>query len=931
MKPHIKEKLTSNKLRTTNLQLVSGRIDKIPKEILEFENLKYLDMFDNNISYVPNEIYKLSNLEHLSLNKNRLTELPSVLFLLPNLKSLSLKDNRITSIVGEKYSELFKIKKIDLSHNSITSFAKFGTLLSSQTEELLLKGNSLSKFPEIISSITSLKKLNLSENKIEHLPDDIFDGLLNLEELDLSLNRLTYLPTSIGKLTKLRYLNLSGNRIPTLPIEIENLVSLEKLELLGNPIERAPVEIEAQGTQGIINYYLSLGENVKLYEAKLLIVGQGNVGKTFLMNRLVYGKTPVTKTTEGIDIEAWYTNTESSEKFRINIWDFGGQEIYHSTHQFFLTKRSLYLLVWEARTDQHLISFDYWLNVIRLLSNESPTLMVLNKIDERIVSIDERSLKEKFKNIVSFHQVSAETGKNIDTLTEDIQKLIDKLPLIGDRLPKVWVEIREELESLMYNEISLNAYLVICNKHGLSNKKALFLSQYFHDLGVFLHFQEHFMLKNIVFLKPEWATNAVYKIMDAKSIIENNGEFSSSDLDTILEDYPIEKHPYLIELMKKFELCFQLDANKFLVPELLKPEKVAFDWDYSDNLRFEYHYDFMPAGILARFIVRVREMVDSNSYWKNGVIIKREQTQALVISDQFSRKIQIWVNGQNKAFLLEIIRKELQHINNTLNYPLVPEKIPCNCPKCEKSSTPHLFNYKFVKDSAINNTFRTIPCEKGNVGVNVFNLMGLYSISGSDTPEIKYSSENALYDLIEISSRMLERKRVKKIEDLWNDDFTDLLRTKGYTITDQTRSGASGSDAETAGAGEIDMMIRNNRGMPISILECFRLESCGEKNTVVDKHIDKLLHKYDTHGIKRNFVIVFSEAKNFSKLWENYTAYLNDLNNKDNFSGDYPFCGLTRMPEISEQYTDLRVVIARHERSGEEIEVVHVVLNFSHP
>jgi hypothetical protein len=26
--------------------------------------------------------------------------------------------------------------------------------------------------------------------------------------------------------------------------------------------------------------------------------------------------------------------------FRVNIWDFGGQQIYHATHQFFLTKRS---------------------------------------------------------------------------------------------------------------------------------------------------------------------------------------------------------------------------------------------------------------------------------------------------------------------------------------------------------------------------------------------------------------------------------------------------------------------------------------------------------------------------------------------------------------------------------------------------------------
>ncbi|MEZ4645209.1 MAG: hypothetical protein R3E31_21165 [Chloroflexota bacterium] len=27
------------------------------------------------------------------------------------------------------------------------------------------------------------------------------------------------------------------------------------------------------------------------------------------------------------------------------MWDFGGQSVYHATHQFFLTKSSVYVLV----------------------------------------------------------------------------------------------------------------------------------------------------------------------------------------------------------------------------------------------------------------------------------------------------------------------------------------------------------------------------------------------------------------------------------------------------------------------------------------------------------------------------------------------------------------------------------------------------------
>jgi GTPase SAR1 family protein len=41
----------------------------------------------------------------------------------------------------------------------------------------------------------------------------------------------------------------------------------------------------------------------------------------------------------------------NGKNFRVNIWDFGGQEIYHQTHQFFLTERSLYALVADTRTE----------------------------------------------------------------------------------------------------------------------------------------------------------------------------------------------------------------------------------------------------------------------------------------------------------------------------------------------------------------------------------------------------------------------------------------------------------------------------------------------------------------------------------------------------------------------------------------------------
>lgn len=923
MKPHIKDKLRDLRPNTDNVQLTNGRLKEIPNELKTCSGMKYLDLFGNSIQEIPDWFFQFKRLEHLSVRNNALKNLPTIVFTLENLKYLNLADNQIHEINGRDFMNLLNIEKVDISYNQVTSLSS-ERIEYPKCKNLNIKGNRLQKFPTTISDVKTLEKLDLSENRISSIEDDAFDGLENLIELDLSFNELTYLPTSLGKLTKLKKLNLSGNKIGSLPKEFENLTSLESLDFDGNPIGRVPVEITSQGVSGIINYYLSLGDSVQLFEAKLLIVGQGNVGKTYLMNRLMHDSIPETRTTEGIDIKTWKIPTDSSPDFRVNIWDFGGQEIYHSTHQFFLTKRSLYVLVWEARTDQHLTSFDYWLNVIRLLSNNSPVIVVLNKIDERIANIDEKSLKAKFKNIVAFHQVSAVTGQNIKQLTSKIGTEIDSLPLIGDKLPKVWLEIRTKLESLESNYISAEEYLTICNQHGLSNKRALFLSQYFHDLGVFLHFQDDNLLRNLVFLKPEWATNAVYKILDSKDVITRDGEFDSDLLDSILDDFERDKRSYIVTLMKKFELCFEVEKNIFLIPELLKPEKLEFDWNYNDNLRFEYHYDFMPAGIMARFIVRARNLVYDRMFWKNGVLIQRENTRALVTTDQYSRKLFIWIYGNNSSFLLEIIRKELNDIHQSLNYPDVPEKIPCNCPQCVNSKTPHLFNYSFVKRIAIENTFKTIPCEVSATGVNVHKLIGLYRIESPEPDHNPmYSLDKVMSDLIEVGSRILERKFVKKIEDLINDDIVDLLRTKGHNIADQTRSGIS---TNGKGSGELDIMIRMNNGIPVTIIECFRLESCGSKNTVVSEHLVKLLSKYDTHELKRKFIIVFGEAQRFDNLWLSYVEYIKNLNMNSDYGDQYPVSGFSIRNDLH-SFANMKVGISRHDNNGETVEIVHLLLN----
>jgi rubrerythrin len=104
------------------------------------------------------------------------------------------------------------------------------------------------------------------------------------------------------------------------------------------------------------------------------------------------------------------TGLQDSESFKFNIWDFGGQEKYDATHQIFITSRSVYLFLTEARDESNYQDVFYWLNTINLLSHDSPVIVVLSKFDERQKKLPESVYKYQFTNIVKFVDVSCADG-----------------------------------------------------------------------------------------------------------------------------------------------------------------------------------------------------------------------------------------------------------------------------------------------------------------------------------------------------------------------------------------------------------------------------------------------------------------------------------------------------------------------------------------
>ena len=218
-----------------------------------------------------------------------------------------------------------------------------------------------------------------------------------------------------------------------------------------------------------------------------------------------------------------------------------------------------------------------------------------------------------------------------------IKHEIQRLPHVGDKLPRTWVRVRKKIEEIaeQKNYITDEEFYQICEFNGIAEyDKARQLSNYLHDLGVFLHFKDGSILDRTIILNNSWVTDAVYKVLDNSKIKDElKGRFELLDLNEIWyeNDYK-KKREELLALMLKFEICYKVEnSNLYIVPQLLPINEPLYEWNFEDSLHFRFVYDFMPKGIITRLIVRLhRFILNSRFVWREGVILEHDFEKALI-------------------------------------------------------------------------------------------------------------------------------------------------------------------------------------------------------------------------------------------------------------------------------------------------------------
>ncbi len=545
--------------------LAFGRnsISVIPNSTMDLIHLRSLDLQDNKIHIIPDSISKLGNLERLYLAKNQLCTIPDSVTSLTKLIQLNFQGNQL-SLIPNSIAQLTNLKALFLSYNQISEIPDWIDSLINLTH-LFLVDNQIAKIPEPISNLVNLTNLYLGNNQITEISDSI-GKLHNLTHLYFWGNQITEIPDSIAHLVNLIELHLGNNQIREIPTSIAQLAKLHKLDLNGNPISTPPEILKSTNSNSILDYYFTTRDphqTQDIYEAKLLIVGEGGCGKTSLANKLInpdYDLKPETEdiSTEGIDILDWEFTGTNGKDYKIHIWDFGGQEIYHQTHQFFLTDRACYLLVADDRkenTDHY-----YWLQSIQLLGKTSPIHLIQNERGDRTCNLNTNQLRGEFATLRETHRTNLKDNRGLDKLKLALQHEIETLLPHGIPFPNKWLNVRHTLENDSRNYIDITDYEATCRRHDITDKiEMATLSRFLHDLGILLHFQNDPILRHRLILKPNWGTAAVYKILDNDRIKAHLGQFTDHDLAEIWSDRTYaDMHHELLQLMKEFKVCYEI-------------------------------------------------------------------------------------------------------------------------------------------------------------------------------------------------------------------------------------------------------------------------------------------------------------------------------------------------------------------------------------
>lgn len=354
----------------------------------------------------------------------------------------------------------------------------------------------------------------------------------------------------------------------------------------------------------------------------------------------------------------------------------------------------------DSRENEEQSKIRYWLDKIRAFGGDSPVIVVLNKRDQGGYEPDESRLKQDyranlrsafFRTICEDSEKRGRDGEGISELRAALIAGIQALDNVRQLVPASYLAAKHAIEEAARQRKHLNQaeYDALCEGKGVDDSlDRTTLLNYLRQLGTLYHYDSDAgfgALPDTYVLDPEWVTRGVYSILTDLTLRNAGGVLCCDDVRRIfggVADYPDRAQEFIVAMMEAdlFQLCFRIPEGprRWLVPELLSSDEPSHGIDPSSSLNLQYHYRFLPVGLIPRFVVRMHNTLKQGAAWRNGVVLNIDGQRVLIRGVREERRVFVSVDGREPAArrALAVVRNNLAIIHAGMKHLEVEERVP---------------------------------------------------------------------------------------------------------------------------------------------------------------------------------------------------------------------------------------------------------------
>ena len=400
-------------------------------------------------------------------------------------------------------------------------------------------------------------------------------------------------------------------------------------------------------------------ESVDMAFPGVIVTGPAEVGKSCLIHWLVHKNFPESppEMTDCVDI----TELSWEDTKKLRFVDFGGQVVYEHTQLLFMVKYAIYVVVYAPRTSlsdrDPLTKTKEIANGILTLWPSAKIIFVASKADKGIVVGHRDDVKDQLRdsfgqNFAGWHSVSAKFGEgmfdllhNIVAVAKEIQGTVEPVIMPVASLAQAINDISNKPEHPLH--ITWSDFKAMAVARGFRENEDDLLKDtldMYAERGLVLILPGAISLeKTFIIVKQQELANVLSAVISPKADVAQNierGLLRHDEVAKIWEEYDPALHSGFLRLIHDIELGFHIllkdeagttvDANASLIPAMLQVERT--DEVFRDKMTvehpimfdnpFELTLEFEPESLVrtigARLLVRIRDMVVLNRWYRNG-------------------------------------------------------------------------------------------------------------------------------------------------------------------------------------------------------------------------------------------------------------------------------------------------------------------------